>query len=102
MTKVFGILKWVSAATGTLMALMLLGADNLIQLTAWGAGGSLFLLLAIFFQLEQRSSLVQRIEKPSGRGMPTRQGIVRQSESSPSPSQIEDILRNSDELGDIS
>ena len=58
MSKVLAILKWVSVAIAIIMAFSLtwglFSAEHGVDM-AKGAGGSLFGILAIFFQLEQRS-----------------------------------------------
>ena len=103
MSKILRILKWVAIVVGlSCLLLVLIDPQGVIETTAGATLGCFFLLVAIFCQLEERGRLVERIEKPSGTASPRRQRIVRQSDPSPSPSQIEDILRNSDELGDIS
>ena len=103
MSKVLRTLKWVAIVVGlSWLLLVLIDPQGVIETTAGATLGCFFLLVAIFCQLEERGRLVQRIEKPGGTVSPRRQRIVRQSDASPSPSQIEDILRNSDELGDIS
>ena len=103
MSKVLRILKWVAIVVGlSWILLVLIDSDGFIKTSTGATLGCFFLLVAIFCQLEERGRLGERIEKSGGRVMPRRQGIVRQSDANPSPSQIEDILRNSDELGDIS